>query len=123
MHETGRAWRAQARCSASRPGTHHTWAASRGHTAWARARPVRIKNAGQGPPGLRHVSAILARTSSATAASPATRPVSWGHQASDTEHGVRSRIGTKVTPGRLYQRPTAERPETLNRELRDLLGC
>ena len=50
---------------------------------------------------------MLARTSLATAASPATRPVSWGHQASDTEHGVRSSIGTKVTPGRLYQRPTA----------------
>ena len=49
------------------------------------------------------MSAIPARTSLATAASPATRPVSWGHQASDTEHGVRSRIGTKVTPGRLYQ--------------------
>src|ERR1700730_1527151 len=56
---------------------------------------------------LTQVSAILARTSSATAARPATRAVSWGHQASDTEHGVRSRIGTKVTPGRLYQRPTA----------------
>lgn len=47
-----------------------------------------------------------ARTSSATAASSATSAVSCGHQASETEQGGRSAIGTKVTPGRLYQVPT-----------------
>src|SRR5580700_2491779 len=65
----------------------------------------RLATAARKPPA--QVWAILARTSLATAASSATRPVSWGHQASATEHGGRSRIGTKVTPGRLYQRPTA----------------
>src|SRR5579859_3656878 len=55
----------------------------------------------------RQVSAILALTSLATAASSATSAVSWGHQASATEHGGRSRIGTNRTPGRLYHWPTA----------------
>jgi len=39
-----------------------------------------------------------ARTSLATAARPATRPVSWGHQASDTEHGTRSLIVIALAP-------------------------
>ena len=39
----------------------------------------------------------LARTSLATAVSSATSVVSCGHQASETEQGGRSAIGTKVT--------------------------
>ena len=74
-----------------------------GHRPPGRNRTVRTSGSGSSP---HQVSAILARTSLATAASSATRPVSWGHQASDTEQGVRSRIGTNVTPGRLYQMPT-----------------
>jgi hypothetical protein len=52
-------------------------------------------------PGPHHMTQLQ------TGPSSATRAVSWGHQASDTKHGGRSRIGTKVTPGRLYQVPTA----------------